>query len=318
MTYKLSDAQFIMMSTAAQRNDRCLMPSETLKGAALSKLASKCAFAAIAFSCALMAPGTASAVVINDLFVFGDSYSDTGAYVKQTTNGNTAVAYLAKDFGITLTISKNPAPGTDGVNFAEAGARVFAGPKPPATHPGSLTRQVAEFRNYVISHKVTFNPRTSLFFLLGGLNDHKFVTSAEINAATIAQVTTLYELGARLFEIALLPSKVPVFTDSADNLNPGYRALIPKLRVEFPDAVFGLSNWGPDYDQIIGHPSQYGLTNVTDPCRDFKPSTPTCSVPDKYFYYYNDHPSDVAHHIVGNELSTEVLLISGNPHLPQL
>ena len=41
MTYKLSDAQLIMMSTAAQRNDRCLMPSETLKGAALSKLASK-------------------------------------------------------------------------------------------------------------------------------------------------------------------------------------------------------------------------------------------------------------------------------------
>ena len=41
MTYKLSDAQLIMMSTAAQRNDRCLMPSETLKGAALSKLGSK-------------------------------------------------------------------------------------------------------------------------------------------------------------------------------------------------------------------------------------------------------------------------------------
>ena len=41
MTYKLNDAQLVMMSTAAQRNDGCLMPSETLKGAALSKLASK-------------------------------------------------------------------------------------------------------------------------------------------------------------------------------------------------------------------------------------------------------------------------------------
>ena len=30
MTDKLSDAQLIMMSTAAQRSDRCLMPSETL------------------------------------------------------------------------------------------------------------------------------------------------------------------------------------------------------------------------------------------------------------------------------------------------
>jgi hypothetical protein len=41
MTYKLSDAQLIIMSAAAQRGDRCLTPSETLKGAALGKVATK-------------------------------------------------------------------------------------------------------------------------------------------------------------------------------------------------------------------------------------------------------------------------------------
>jgi cholinesterase len=272
--------------------------------------------ALVAILCALMVPRPASAAVINDLFVFGDSYSDTGAYVKPTTNGNTAVAYLAKDFGITLTTSKNPDPGTDGVNFAEAGARVFVGPKPPA-QPRSLTRQVAEFRNYVAAHKVRFDPHTSLFLLLGGLNDHNFVTSAQVNAATLAQVTTLHDLGARLFEIALLPSKVPVFTDSANNLNAGYRALVPKLRAEFPDAVFGLSNWGPDYDSIIEYPSKYGMTNVTDPCRDFHASTPICSTPGAYFYYFNDHPSDAAHHIVGNELYAEVPRLPSVPPPPR-
>lgn len=80
----------------------------------------------------------AGAAVINDLFVFGDSYSDTGAYV-ELSNGPTAVGYLAQDLGITLTTSKNPDPGTDGVNFAESGARVFVGPTPPATQPRSLT-----------------------------------------------------------------------------------------------------------------------------------------------------------------------------------
>lgn len=198
--------------------------------------------APVAIVGALAVPAPAPAAVITDLFVFGNSYSDTGAYAK-ATNGKTAVEYLAENFGITLTTSKNPDPGKDGVNFAESGARVFVGPAPPATHPRSLTQQVAEFRNYVASGKVTFDPRTSLFFLLGGLNDHKFVTPAQVNAATLAQVTTLYALGARLFEIALLPSKVPVFTDSADNLNPGYRALVTKLQAEFPKAVFGLSNW---------------------------------------------------------------------------
>ncbi len=172
--------------------------------------------APVAIFCALMVAGPASAAAINDLFVFGDSYSDTGAYVTSTTNGSTAVAYLAKNFGITFTTSKNPDPGMDGVNFAEAGARVFVGPKPPATQPRSLTQQVAEFQNYVASHKVTFNPRTSLFFLLGGLNDHNFVASVQVYAATLAQVTTLYDLGARLFEIALLPSKVPVASFSPD------------------------------------------------------------------------------------------------------
>lgn len=273
--------------------------------------------APVAIVGALAVPAPAPAAVITDLFVFGNSYSDTGAYAK-ATNGKTAVEYLAENFGITLTTSKNPDPGKDGVNFAESGARVFVGPAPPATHPRSLTQQVAEFRNYVASGKVTFDPRTSLFFLLGGLNDHKFVTPAQVNAATLAQVTTLYALGARLFEIALLPSKVPVFTDSADNLNPGYRALVTKLQAEFPKAVFGLSNWGPDFDNILENPSQHELTNVTDPCRDaLSPAKPTCLTPDNYFYYDNYHPSDAAHHIVGDALYTEVLGLPSVPANPQ-
>ena len=57
----------------------------------------------------LSVPAPASAVTIIDLFVFGDSYSDTGAFFP-LTNGSTAVGYLAKNFNITLTTSKNPDP----------------------------------------------------------------------------------------------------------------------------------------------------------------------------------------------------------------
>jgi phospholipase/lecithinase/hemolysin len=243
-------------------------------------------------------------VTITDLFVFGDSYSDTGAFVP-LTNGSTAVGYLAKNFNITLTTSRDPAPGTEGVNFAESGARIFVGPNPPSTQPRSLTQQVAEFQNYVTSSLVTFNPSSTLFFLAGGLNDHNRITQAQANDATRAQVATLYSLGARLFEIALLPSRIPAFTDSANNLNPGFIALVPQLRTEFPDAVFGISNWGPFFDDIINNPTKYGITNTTSACR----GSPSCPDPDKYFYYFNAHPSDVAHHIVGNALFTEVLAL---------
>jgi phospholipase/lecithinase/hemolysin len=111
------------------------------------------------------------------------------------------------------------------------------------------------------------------------------ITPEQANAATTAHVATLYSLGARLFEIALLPSLVPAFSDSANNLNPGFTALVPQLRAEFPDAVFGLSNWGPFYDDILNNPSKYGITNTTDPCFNFG-SGSACSDPDKHFYYF--------------------------------
>ena len=261
---------------------------------------------------AMTAATPASAVVINDLFVFGDSYSDTGAFVPLVNPGGTTWAgYLAQNFNITLTTSKNADPGTDGVNFAESGARVDPIPA-PTRQPRSLTQQVAEFQNYVDNDEVTFNPDSTLFFLAGGLNDHTS-DPTQIDAATTAQITTLYSLGARIFEIALLPQDVPAFTNSALNLNPGYTALVPELQAEFPDATIELSNWGPDYDDILTNPSNYGITNTTTACA----GPPVCATPDTYFYYVNSHPSDASHHIVGNEIFSEVLGLAAPTAVPE-
>src|SRR4029077_9993288 len=43
MSVKLSEAQLVMMSAAAQRKDRCLSAPATIKGAALSKVSAKLA-----------------------------------------------------------------------------------------------------------------------------------------------------------------------------------------------------------------------------------------------------------------------------------
>ncbi len=249
-----------------------------------------------------LAAPQARATAINDLFVFGDSYSDTGASFP-LTNGSTAVGYLAQYLGINLVTPKTAVPGTSGVNFAESGARVANAPTPPAVHPLSLTQQVAEFQNYVTNGEVSFNPSSTLFMLLGGLNDHT-TPQATISAATSQQVATLYSLGARLFDIAVVPSKVPAFADSAANVNPVFTSLVPSLQAQYPGATIRLSNWGPDYDNILTHPSAFGLTNTTDPCQNFQTGA-VCATPDQYFYYVIVHPSAATHRIVGAELVAE-------------
>ena len=233
--------------------------------------------------------------MINDAFLFGDSYTDTGAYVP-LTNGTTAAAYMASLFGINIVTSKDPAPGTNGVNFAESGARVAQGPTAPATQPRSLTQQVAEFKAYVQSGALTFDPASTLFFLAGGLNDHASPTGP-IADATFQQVATLYGLGGRFFEIALLPSLIPAFADSARTFNPIYQQIVPQLQALYPDATIRLSNWGTYYDDILRNPSAYGITNTTDQCFNLQTGQrePACTDPDKYFYYYIVHPSDHTH-----------------------
>src|ERR1700754_4470119 len=65
------------------------------------------------------------------LYVFGDSYSDSGAgYVDG--NGPTAVAYLAQRLGIPFTFFGDPKTQTEhpiheGLNFAVSGARTGEG-----------------------------------------------------------------------------------------------------------------------------------------------------------------------------------------------
>ena len=274
--------------------------------------------AIIAAAASITVSAAAIAAPVDQIYIFGDSFSDTGAGFA-LTDGTTAAAYFADLVGNPVVLPTDPTPGGSSINFAESGARVDV-ERPDG--PTSLTNQVANLVQLVNDGLASFDPETTLFFLSGGLNDHELSPPETVAAAYAAQVADLVALGAKMIQIAILPREVPAFTDSADWLNPAYRDLVPELDAMYPAVDVSLSDWGLFYDDILLNPGDYGITNTTDPCLPWmQPDEPVCENPDEYFYYWIVHPSDAAHRIVGQKMydatvgATPVPLPAGLPLL---
>jgi phospholipase/lecithinase/hemolysin len=266
---------------------------------------------ALAFTLICNAAG-AAATRYDSMFVFGDSYSDTGfGYVDG--NGPTAVAYMAQNLGIPFTYAGAPNSFRKGLNFAVSGAQTGSSPgielKTGEYLGYGMLNQICDFQRLLQGGWVSFNPATTLFFIAGGLNDRN-IASAETVTNITEQFEALYSVGARHFELALLPTQIPPFTAVATRLNPVYESLVPQLQDKLPGSHIRLSGWGTFYDAILLDPAKYGFTNTTDTCAGrelFNQYGAPCATPDTYFYYHSGHPSTAAHKIVGKMLSDEVV-----------
>lgn len=245
------------------------------------------------------------------LYVFGDSYSDTGAgYVDG--NGPTAVAYLARRLGFEL----KPATAGDSVsgslNFAVSGGQTGrgAGRKVKDALLGrGMMDQVDDFVERVHSRQITFDSGTTLFFLAGGLNDGR-LPSAETVANLEAEIRKLYDAGARRFRVALLPTAIPGFSSVGLRLNPDLRRIPGELQGQLPGATIALTNWGPFFDEVMRNPSRYGIENTTDKCAGraiFDEDTTPCAKPSAFYYYHAGHPSTAVHKVVGDKLYEELV-----------
>jgi phospholipase/lecithinase/hemolysin len=249
------------------------------------------------------------------LYVFGDSYSDSGAgYVDG--NGPTAVVYLAQRLGIPFTYFGDPTtksehPIREGLNFAVSGARTGDGEGKHYAHNELLSRgmrnQVDDFAAMVKAGAVKFDPKTTMFFLLGGLND-RGLKDGETVANLEGEIETLYSLGGRRFEVALLPTKIPAFASAGERFNPQLVTIPAEERTKHADIQIANSNWGGFFDEVITNPDKYGFTNVTDKCAGRalrEEDTTPCATPATYFFYHDGHPSTAAHKAVGDLLYDE-------------
>jgi len=246
------------------------------------------------------------------LYVFGDSYSDSGSgYVD--TNGPTAVAFLAQRLGIPFTWYGDPRyTKTQGLNFAISGAGSGSGPGrryPTGEMLGiGMKNQVDQFVAFTKTGDIPkFDPATTMFFFAGGLNDRgkpEGYTRTNIEA----EIDELYDLGARRFTVALLPTKIPQFATAGTAFNPELAKIPAEELAKHPDIRIANSNWGLFMDQVIANPAQYGITDTTHPCAGrniHHEDTTPCASPDTHFFYHEGHPSTVVHRAVGDMLYAE-------------
>jgi phospholipase/lecithinase/hemolysin len=247
------------------------------------------------------------------LYVFGDSYSDSGSgYVD--TNGPTAVVYLAQRLAIPFTYYGDPAYKTQGLNFAisGAGAGAGAGRRYPTGEMLSIGMR-NQVDNFVAFSKQGFIPpidaANTMFFFAGGLND-RGKPDGYTRTNIEAEIDILYALGARRFMVAILPTKIPQFATAGTAFNPELAKIPAEELAIHPDIRIANSNWGAFLDEVIANPAQYGLTDTTHPCAGraiHHEDTTPCASPDTHFFYHEGHPSTATHRAVGDLLYREAL-----------
>ena len=241
------------------------------------------------------------------LYVFGDSYSDSGAgYVD--INGPTAVVYLARALDIPFTHASDPERANLGLNFAVSGAQTGAGEGrkvKDALLGRGMQNQVADFVARVEAGEIKFDGARTLFFLAGGLNDRRLPTETTI-ANLEAHIRALHAKGARHFFVALLPTKIPQFAAVGLRLNPALAQLPEKLKLE--GATIRVSRWGEYFDAVMENPGKHGITNTKDACAGralFDQDATPKGDPETYFFYHEGHPSTAVHRVVGEGLVRE-------------
>lgn len=269
----------------------------------------------------LVAGGMANAAARYDrLYVFGDSFSDTGAGF-HFSNGPSATAQLARRLDLDFTHSKDPRANTRSISFAVAGAGtgVDAGRQIGDFWLAvGMRSQVDDFVARVRRGAIRFNPETTLFFIEGGLNDAALPTQETLDNLT-RQIEALESVGARHVSLALLPTRIPGFDQEGLRLNPAYRQLVPALR-ERLGIDLRLNGFGTYLDDIHAHPARHGIVDIQSRCapnplrnEDVAP----CAAPDTYFYYYDEHPSAAVNRIVGDRLYTEIVERPAEPSAPR-
>lgn len=263
-----------------------------------------------------------------DLFVFGDSLSDTGNLFQQTlglippsppyfngrlSNGVLAVETLALQLGINLSLE---------TNFALAGAQTgrINSNDNDLFQFGGLLDQIDQFKTEASTLGADSE---DLYVVWAGANDFlgsvpnpaAAINTAVTNIATT--VTSLVRLGAKNIVVAKQPNlgRVPLSLQAGQlerltALSTAFNAALEAslIPLEQPNGTnIILTDLFPVTEAVAQNPTAFGFSNTTTPyLNGLTPADPAAD-PNQFFFWDQVHPTTRAHNLFAEAFRRTVL-----------
>jgi phospholipase/lecithinase/hemolysin len=238
---------------------------------------------------------------------YGDSLSDNGNLYAavgyppppywngRASNGPVAVEYVSQAMGVPLHdfawfgATSGVGNDVDGGNQTAFGSHGL---------PGMLAQLAAT------KGKVAPIAGNSLVVVWGGAND--FLTNGFSQATAKAAVSDIVAIVKQLQGIGVTHIVVPGMPDIG--LTPDYRGnqdatalsryFNHLLLVELPEGATYVNTFSLMHE-VVGEPSDYGFTNVTDACFN---GVTVCSNPDQYLFWDGFHPTTHGHQVIAEAI----------------
>ncbi|ARV61231.1 hypothetical protein BZZ01_23785 [Nostocales cyanobacterium HT-58-2] len=264
----------------------------------------------------LLAPVKASAANFSQIFVFGDSFVDTGNVFQATrnttgigfpssppyfegrfANGPVWVDYLSSSLGLNQT------------NFAFGGATTGRGNTIEKNFNLEFPGLQEQIENFTAANPAADS--NALYIVSAGGSDY---LSAGVTNPTepvnnlINGIKSLAAVGARnilvsnVLDLGKLPAtnKNPEISSQLNGLTQIHNSLL-RTRLTDLSQQLGIKITPLDTSSILNrrfnNPSEFGLTNVTDACLNLNAGT-ICSNPNEFAFWDNTHPTTRVHRIL--------------------